>query len=521
MRKPQNVSEEQQVTKASRATDYTQAVKTDTGFLMSVLGHFPDGLVVADERGNCLYVNEAAERILGNDLREHLVTDWAAVYGLCLPDAVTPYPSERLPLARAIRGEDIPETEVYIKNARVPLGLWISMKGRSLGDARGVARGGVLVMRDITSRKRSQELVQRLSSVVEQTADSVIITDTSGVIEYVNSGFENITGYAREEVLGTKPNILKSGMHDEEYYTNLWSTVHAGGVFRGTIINRRKNGEIYYSDQTITPMKQAGGNTSHFVSVGKDITHVIRAAEDENKMKLARTVQQKLYPHGAPELEHFDLAGAAYPADATGGDCFDYLPMQDESLCIAIGDVSGHGIATALVMAQTRAYLRSISAASSAVDDILRSLNGTLVADRIDEHYVTMLLARIDPRAGILVYSNAGHPAWYVLDSRGAVKSTLSSTSMPLGMFSEWDCGPCSEISLEPGDLMVLVTDGVSETENNEGDVFGVDRTLEYVCHHRHEAAQDLVSGLYHHVRDFAGGAQQNDDITAVVCKMF
>jgi serine phosphatase RsbU (regulator of sigma subunit) len=268
-------------------------------------------------------------------------------------------------------------------------------------------------------------------------------------------------------------------------------------------------------------MKEASGDTSHFVSVGKDITHIIKAAEDENKMKLARTVQQKLYPSCAPELEHFDLAGAAYPADATGGDCFDYLPMQDESLCIAIGDVSGHGIATALVMAQTRAYLRSIAASRSGVDDILRSLNRTLVTDKIDDHYVTMLLARLNPRTGILVYSNAGHPTGYILDGRGAVKSALSSTSIPLGLFLELDCGPRVELSLEPGDLVVLLTDGVSETENKKGDVFGVDRALEFIRSHRHEAAKDIVRGLYQSVRSFAGDAQQNDDMTAIVCKVF
>ena len=86
----QNVSEEQQVTRALRTTHSTRAVETDTGLLKSVLGHFPDGVVVADGRGNCLYVNEAAERILGIDLREHLATEWAGVYGLCLPDTVTP-----------------------------------------------------------------------------------------------------------------------------------------------------------------------------------------------------------------------------------------------------------------------------------------------------------------------------------------------------------------------------------------------------------------------------------------------
>jgi sigma-B regulation protein RsbU (phosphoserine phosphatase) len=132
-----------------------------------------------------------------------------------------------------------------------------------------------------------------------------------------------------------------------------------------------------------------------------------------------------------------------------------------------------------------------------------------------------MLLARLDPRTGILVYSNAGHPTGYVLDGRGAVKSELSATSIPLGLFSEWDCGPRVEISLEAGDLVVLLTDGVSESENKKGDVFGVDRALEFIRNHRHQAAQDIVRGLYESVRSFAGGAPQNDDITAIVCKVF
>jgi sigma-B regulation protein RsbU (phosphoserine phosphatase) len=170
-------------------------------------------------------------------------------------------------------------------------------------------------------------------------------------------------------------------------------------------------------------------------------------------------------------------------------------------------------------MAQTRAYLRSIAASRSDVDDILRMLNRTLVADRMDDHYVTMLLARLDPRRGILVYSNAGHPTGYILDSRGAVKSTLSSTGIPLGLFSEWDCGPPVEISLEPGDLMVLFTDGITEAENHEGDVFGTERILEFVSGHRHETSHDIVHGLYLAVKRFTGSAPQNDDVTAIVCK--
>jgi sigma-B regulation protein RsbU (phosphoserine phosphatase) len=397
--------------------------------------------------------------------------------------------------------------------------MWIGMKSRSLGDTIGVAGRGVLVMRDITLSKRSQDFFHRLSSVVEQTGDSVIITNPSGAIEYVNSGFENITGYAREEVLGSKPSVLNSGEHGEEFFRDLWTTLLAGRVFRGTIINRRKNGERYCSEQTITPIKHATGDISHFVSVGKDITHVIKAAEEQTKMMLARTVQQKLYPSRAPELEHFDLAGAAYPADATGGDYFDYIPMQDDYLGIAIGDVSGHGIATALLMVQTRAYLRSLSATRSDVEGILRGLNRALLTDMEAGHYVTLILARLDPHTGAVVVSNAGHPPGYVLDRSGAVKRVLTGTGVPIGLFRDWKCDPSIEVKLESGDLMVFFTDGITEAENQEGDVFGTERILEFVRTHRLETSHDIVHGLCLAVQRFTGSAPQNDDITAIVCK--
>ncbi len=505
--------------RALRATHSTRAVEMDNGLIESVLGHLPEGVVVADGRGECLYVNEAAENILGADLREHLVSEWAEVYGLYLPDTVTPYLPEELPLVRATRGEDVSEIEVYVKNARVPLGSWIGMKSRSMGDALGVTRGGVLVMRDITSSKHDQELVQRLSSVVEQTGDSVMITNPSGVIEYVNSGFETTTGYMSEEVLGSTPRILNSGEHGEAFFRDLWKTLLEGRVFRGTIVNRKKNGEHYYSRQTITPIKRATGETSHFVTVGKDITQVLKAAEEQSKMMLARTVQQKLYPSCAPELEHFDLAGTAYPADATGGDYFDYIPMKGGLLGIAIGDVSGHGIATALLMVQTRAYLRSLSTTRSDVEGLLRELNRALSSDMADSHYVTLALARLDPHTGAVAFSNAGHPPGYILDRSGAVKQVLKAKGVPIGCFPEWECDPSDHISLESGDLMLLFTDGITEAENLNGEVFGTERILEFVSAHRHETSQDIVNGLCLAVRHFTGSAPQNDDVTAVICK--
>ena len=115
---------------------------------------------------------------------------------------------------------------------------------------------------------------RKLSSVVEQTADNVYICDKQGVIQYVNHAFEEVTGYTKEEVIGQTPRLLKSGQHSQEFYQNLWDTILAGKVFRSQVINRRKDGRLYHELKTITPIKDAQGNITHFVSTGRDITEV-------------------------------------------------------------------------------------------------------------------------------------------------------------------------------------------------------------------------------------------------------
>ena len=128
------------------------------------------------------------------------------------------------------------------------------------------------MVRDITYREKSEEELKKLSTAVEQTADNVIITDINGSIEYVNPAFETLTGYRAKEVIGKTPRVLRSGGHDKKYYKNLWNTVLNGKVFRGILINKKKDGKLFYEEKTITPLKDKEGNITHFLSTGKDIT---------------------------------------------------------------------------------------------------------------------------------------------------------------------------------------------------------------------------------------------------------
>lgn len=128
-------------------------------------------------------------------------------------------------------------------------------------------------------RRIAEQAVRRLSLVVEQAADSVFITDPQGKIQYVNPAFERLTGFTAEEAIGTSPSLIKSGHHDETFFRNLWDTILAGGVFQETLVNRRKDGALFYEEKTIAPLFDSAMQISSFVSTGRDVTDRIRSEE--------------------------------------------------------------------------------------------------------------------------------------------------------------------------------------------------------------------------------------------------
>jgi sigma-B regulation protein RsbU (phosphoserine phosphatase) len=460
-------------------------------------------------------------------------SEWSDRYGCFRPDGVTPFPAADLPLALALRGERSKEVEVFIRNPNVPEGTWISINGAPLASVNGAPSGGLVTFRDITAHKRTEadlrhsneerahqeDIVRRLYNAVEQTADSVFITNREGIIEYVNRAFETTTGYSREEVLGQTPRVLKSGHYGPDHYRDLWKTILAGKVYRSTNINRRKNGEEYYSEQTITPMVDSRGGLTHFVSVVKDVTERIAQQKREIEMEYAARVQQQLYPKQAPKLDEFDIAGAVFPASETGGDYFDYVVMPDDCLAVTIGDVCGHGLASALIMAETRAYIRSLGEICCDPAEILTRINPFLLEHLADERqYVTLLVARLDIAARRIGYASAGHTDGFVLDRAGNVHR-LSSTGIPLGMFPDASYACRDDIPLQPEDVVVLLTDGITEAESPDGRVFTAAEAIDVVRAHRAEPAEVIVQRLRAAVQTFAEGQPLRDDLTIVICK--
>ena len=362
--------------------------------------------------------------------------------------------------------------------------------------------------------------IRMLSAVVEQTADSVMVTDPDGLIEYVNPAAARISGYLEEELIGRTPRVLRSGVHAEAVYEQLWTTLARGEVYRGTIVNRKKNGDLYHSEQTITPIRDAAGEIRRFVSVGKDVTELRKAAEQETRLQLARSVQQRLCPLSPPRASGLDLAGASFMTHATGGDYFDFITLRDGCTGLVIADVSGHGFDAALVMAETRAYLRSMAQSSSDPGEILTLVNRVLVSDLEGSQFVTMIVACLNSHTRTLRWASAGHTTGFVLDAGGAVKAEMTATGVPLGIFSNATFATATAVEVQAGDMVALSTDGITEAENAAGGWFGSDRAVEVLRARRQEPAAKIVQRLYRAVRDFSGGVPQADDITVVVCKV-
>ncbi|MEN8163529.1 MAG: PAS domain S-box protein, partial [Acidobacteriota bacterium] len=186
-----------------------------------------------------------------------------------------------------------------------------------------VVEGRVCSYRDITARQKAEKERERLLSAIEQAAETIVITDVTGAIEYVNPAFEDISGYTRAEVIGANPNILSSGHHDTAFFASLWNTVIGGDTWKGRIVNRRKDGITFTEDAVISPVRDADGQIAHFVAVKRDVSREIELEAQLNQSQKMEAIGQLAggIAHDFNNLlqvidGHIDLLLATLPADS-------------------------------------------------------------------------------------------------------------------------------------------------------------------------------------------------------------
>src|SRR5215813_6512804 len=279
---------------------------------------------------------------------------------------------------------------------------------------------------------------------------------------------------------------------------------------------------------TFTRFEDLDGNS--FVLMGRDeVSQQMeadrRAAADKleaerraaQELEIAKQVQARLFPQTLPTLRTLDYAGICIQARAVGGDYYDFLDLGKQRLGLMIGDVSGKGIAAALLMAHLQANLRSRAAITrDHPQSLLRSVNQLFYENTTDSAYATFFYAEYDDKTQRLRYANCGHLSALLLRSDNALER-LDSTATVLGLFNEWDCS-IIEREMISGDVLALYTDGITESFNQNGEEFGEQRLVAAMRQNRDLSSEGLLAAIVQDVQQFSA-QEQHDDITLIVAK--
>ena len=235
----------------------------------------------------------------------------------------------------------------------------------------------------------------------------------------------------------------------------------------------------------------------------------------EQELRVASLIQQTLLPKEVPHLDGWEIEAYYQSARAVGGDIYDFIPLQDGRMGLVIGDVTDKGVPAALVMATTRTTLRTMATQTYDPGDVLARANESLVPVIPPAMFVTCFYGVLNPATGDIVYANAGHNLPYVRTSNGVVE--MRATGMPLGLMTGMNY-EVAHARLNPGETVLLTSDGIVESHDGAGDMFGFPRLIDLVS--KHQTNDDLITTILDQLEQFRGeDGEQEDDVTMVTIK--
>jgi serine phosphatase RsbU (regulator of sigma subunit)/anti-sigma regulatory factor (Ser/Thr protein kinase) len=233
----------------------------------------------------------------------------------------------------------------------------------------------------------------------------------------------------------------------------------------------------------------------------------------EQELRVAQLIQQNFLPKEPPTLDGWTMTAYYQPAREVGGDFYDFIRLDDGRIGVVAGDVTDKGVPAALVMAATRSVIRAAALRLSSPGEVLERVNDVVCPDMPPNMFATCLYGILDPTTGCLVFANAGHNLPYLYTAGGGMKE-LVATGMPVGLLPGMKYEE-SEVVLEPGDSVLLHSDGLAEAHNRKGEMFGFPRLREIVAVHGGDT--DLIGVLRRELAAFSGiEGQQEDDVTLV-----
>ena len=379
----------------------------------------------------------------------------------------------------------------------------------------------------VSRRKAIKELREsemRHRTLIENASDIIVVLNSKGVVSFISPACEKVLGKKEDDFIGKdwfqfaeESFRLKI---KNEYFRSL-SQKLVSFSFEGRFIDA--NGDSRVLDATAQNLLNDEAIEGVVLNV-RDVTERLKSQaairDSAEEFRVAREIQQHLFPKQAPIIDGFDIAGASSPAAATGGDYFDYLKTTDGQLVLAVADVSGHGAGPAMLMAETRAYLRLLVRNRHHLGDILVRANNMVGEDVGKDRFITMHLVKLDSKSKMIAHSSSGHTPGYIISEKGKIKSKMKRTGIALGVTPDAPYEVEGPLKLVKGDIIILLTDGLAETPNSEGELFGAQRVIDELHRNRSLSAAEIVNSVFKRVADFSQGAEQEDDYTMIVAKV-
>jgi sigma-B regulation protein RsbU (phosphoserine phosphatase) len=243
----------------------------------------------------------------------------------------------------------------------------------------------------------------------------------------------------------------------------------------------------------------------------------------QKSLELAKAIQQRLLPKEAPHIDNFDVAGLCKYSDETGGDYYDFISFDEiepGKVSVVLGDVTGHGIGAALLMASARSMLRN-NARHYAYDlsKIMYEYNNELASDTDPDKFITLFYGVLDNKKRSIIWGLGGHDPAILIKKDGDQIEELKSAGVPMGFIKDMTFEQAGPVEIEIGDVVVIGTDGIWEAENENEEMFGKERLIEVIRHNNEKNAEEICQAVVTAVTDFYHPLTQHDDITIVIIK--
>jgi len=438
-------------------------------------------------------------------------------------DIVHPEDSERI--SAEIGGYAEEDVEDYTQIYRIETASgdyrWVEDQTAVLRDENGVKTHNQGILVDITERKISEEKLrkseEKFRRIVETAAEGFLLMNENLVITDVNDAYCNLTGYSREELIGITPLDFAT----EEFRT--YMTTNRDSILATEV--RELAGTILAKDGHQIPILIHGSTLRDDQDkVIGNMAFVTDMTEHKKALALAGEVQKSLLPQDKPLVQGLDIAGRNVSCDEIGGDYFDFLWRQDSKkgpFGVVVGDISGHGVDSALLMTTARAFLRMRASQPGSISDIITAMNQHLAQDVLDTgRFMTLFYLSIDPRKKRLDWVRAGHDPALIYDPHKDTFEELKGSGVALGVTEGFSYTENQREGLQNGQIIAVGTDGIWEALNGNNEMFGKERLRQIISKHAHANALKILEAVYSELNAFTLGQKSEDDITLVIVKI-